>query len=178
MFYFSPFQPKWHYTDTQASCDSELVHHKQVWWGFIKLFIYISCLHCAVEHLGGQQQLVVGYRSHMAMSVGCITVTVLCVVFVSIHSFDHGCQQLLTLKVLKCVTGELICGFHENWRRDARGSVATGAAVSTLLLDDDSLIIAGVVRRLHCLFILLPLTLRVGRDAHTRFIRLWEHKKV
>lgn len=44
------------------------------------------------------------------------------------------------------VCGEPVCGFHENWCRDTSGSVATGAAVSPLFLDDDSLVIAGVVR--------------------------------
>ena len=39
---------------------------------------YINCIHCAIEHLGGEQLAVVGYRSHMALSVKSITVT--CVV--------------------------------------------------------------------------------------------------
>lgn len=93
----------------------------------------------------GEQQPVVGYRSHMALSVKSITVTVLCVVFVSIHSLYYWCQQLLIVKVLECVTGELICGFHEHWWRDTCGSVATGVSVPALLLDDDPLVIAHVV---------------------------------
>lgn len=45
-------------------------------------------------------------------------------------------------------------------------SVAAGVAVSALLLDDDSLVVACVVRRLCYLLVLLALPLRVGRDAH------------
>lgn len=76
------------------------------------------------------------------------------------------------------MTGELGCGFHENGCRDTCGSVAAGVAVSALLLDDDSLVIARVVRRLCYLLILLPLALRVGRDAHTRLVGLGEKKEV
>ncbi len=82
----SLIQPVLHYTDTLPSCDLELVHHIQFWWGLLRRLNYINCIHCAIEHLGGEQQPVVGYRSHMALSVKSITVTVLCVVFVSIHS--------------------------------------------------------------------------------------------
>lgn len=45
-----------------------------------------------------------------------------------------------------CVTGDPVCGSHENWCGDTCGSVATGVAVPPLLLDDDSLVVAGVVR--------------------------------
>lgn len=80
-------QPVLHYTDTELpSCDLELVHHIQFWWDLLRRLNYIKCIHCAIEHLGGEQLPVVGYRSHMALSVKSITVTVLCVVFVSIHS--------------------------------------------------------------------------------------------
>lgn len=41
---------------------------------------------------------------------------------------------------------EPVCGFHENWCRDTCGSVAAGVAVPPLLLDDDSLVVAGVFR--------------------------------
>lgn len=72
-----------------------------------------------------------------------------------------------------CVCGGL-CGSHENWCRDTCGSVATGGGVPPLLLDDDSLVVAGVFRGLRCLFVLLPLPLRVSRDAHARLVGLPE----
>lgn len=77
-----------------------------------------------------------------------------------------------------CVTGEPVCGSYENWCRDTCGLVATGVAVPPLLLDDDSLIVAGVIRRLRSLLILLSLPLRVGRDAHVRRIGLCERTDV
>lgn len=78
----SLIQPVLHYTDTLPSCDFELVHHIQFWWGLFRRLNYINCIHCAIEHLGGEQLPIVGYRSHMALSVKSITV----VVVVSIHS--------------------------------------------------------------------------------------------
>ncbi len=82
----SLIQPVLHYTDKLLSRDLELVHHIQFLRGLLRRLNYMNCIHCAIEHLGGKQQPVVGYRSHMALSVKSITVTVLCVVFVSIHS--------------------------------------------------------------------------------------------
>lgn len=78
----SLIQPVLHYTDTLPSCDLELVHHIQFWWGLFRRLNYINCIHCAIEHLGGEQLPIIGYRSHMALSVKSITVAVV----VSIHS--------------------------------------------------------------------------------------------
>lgn len=49
----SLIQPVLHYTDTWPFCDLALVHHIQIWWGLIRWLNYISCIHCATEHLGG-----------------------------------------------------------------------------------------------------------------------------
>lgn len=59
-----------------------------------------------------------------------------------------------------------------------RGSVATGVAVPPLLLDDDPLVVAGVVRWLHHFLVLLAFSLRVGRDAHARLVGLCERMDV
>lgn len=71
-----------------------------------------------------------------------------------------------------CVTGDRVCGSHENRCRDTCGSVATSVAVPPLLLDDDSLVVAGVFRRLRGLLLLLRFALCVSRDAHARLIGL------
>lgn len=53
------FKPVLHYTDTLSSCDLELVRHIQFWWDLLRRLNYINCIHCAIEHLGGEQQPVV-----------------------------------------------------------------------------------------------------------------------
>lgn len=58
------------------------------------------------------------------------------------------------------------------------GSVATGVAVPPLLLDDDSLVIAGVVWWLRHFLVLLAFPLRVGSDAHARLVRLRQRREV
>ena len=45
-----------------------------------------------------------------------------------------------------CVTGDPGCGSREYWCRDTCGSVAAGVGVPPLLLDDDSLVVAAIVR--------------------------------
>lgn len=103
---------------------------------------------------------------------------VLCVVCVSIHSINYRCQQLSISNVLRLCEWWAGCGFRGNCCRDMTGSVATGVAVSPLLLDDDSLVIASIVRRLHYLLILLSLSFSVRRDAHTRLIGLRARERV
>lgn len=77
------------------------------------------------------------------------------------------------LKVLECVWLVIqVCGSYENGCRDTCGLVATGVAVPPLLLDDDSLIVAGVIRWLRNFLIVFSLPLRVSRDAHARRIGL------
>lgn len=58
------------------------------------------------------------------------------------------------------------------------GSVATGVAVPPLLLDDDSLVIAGVIWWLRHFLVLLAFPLRVGSDAHARLVRLRQRREV
>lgn len=66
--------------------------------GLFRQLNFINCIHCAIEHLRGEQLPIVGNRSHVALSVKS-TVAVI----VSIHSLYQWCQQWSMLKVLECV---------------------------------------------------------------------------
>jgi len=75
---------------------------------------YIKCIHCAIEHLGEEQLPVVGYRSHMVLSVEkcCYSDCVVCSV----------CKHTFLIRVVSAVVDiksvgvcEPVGGFHENW---------------------------------------------------------------
>ena len=53
-------------------------------------------------------------------------------------------------------------------------SVATGGGVSALFLDDDSLVVARVIGRLHHLLFVVTFPLRIRRHAHAVLVRLKE----
>lgn len=105
---------------------------------------YIKCIHCAIEHLGGEQLPVVGYRSHMALSVKKCYYSDCVVRSVCKHTF-----LILVVSAVVDIKSVGVCepvgGFHENWCKDSCGSVAAGVAVPPLLLDD-SLVVARVFR--------------------------------
>lgn len=52
------------------------------------------------------------------------------------------------------------------------GLVASGDGVFSLLLDDDSLVITGVVRRIHYFFLIIAISFHICCNAHAVLICL------
>lgn len=54
------------------------------------------------------------------------------------------------------------------------GSVAPGGGVSSLFLDDDSLVITGVIGRIHYFFLIITLSFNICCNAHAVLVCLRE----
>jgi len=56
-------------------------------------------------------------------------------------------------------------------------SVASGGGVSSLFLDDDSLVITGIIGRIHYFFLIITLSFNICCNAHAVLVCLRERIK-